>query len=326
MVSELANEAWRSGNENHAQDMFGCYAGTAVDTGLVMDYLSSYIFPAPASLGGRTGAVSERRIVKNLVLGISLGGHAAWHVLMQNDRVDAAVVVIGCPDYVRLMSDRARLSKRSSWTEEKGGQGKGFLGSKDFSLGLVDAIGKVDPAGCVAAALGRRREGDGMQDELFQRAGKLSAEEVQRLRPNMQKWFGGKRLLNLSGGADKLVSYKMGEPFLNWLKSVTEHGGVFEDTGFRIEDVVFPGVGHEVSGLVHVAVLLPVLSLSHLRFPNPFLQLYTYKFQRLRIEQCPPEMVPHMIKFIQDTLDEKLESETTTSAAAEKRTAKLSRI
>ena len=148
------------------------------------------------------------------------------------------MIVIGCPDYVALMSDRARLSKRKSWTDT---QGKDFLGSKDFSVGLVEAVNKVDPAGAVWAACGRRRDG---QEHLFDG---VSQEEKARLVPSMTKWFGNKRILNLSGGADKLVPYKMGEPFLRWLKDATGKGGWFDGSGFVLEDIVFDGVGHEVS-------------------------------------------------------------------------------
>jgi len=35
------------------------------------------------------------------VLGISLGGHAAWQVFFNDPRVIAAMVIIGCPDYMR---------------------------------------------------------------------------------------------------------------------------------------------------------------------------------------------------------------------------------
>ena len=229
-VSAIANEAWRSGNENHAPDMFSCYAGTAVDTSLLLiDYLSSYIFPE-----------GNVKIVQNLVLGISLGGHAAWHCVMQDSRISSAVVIIGCPDYVRMMSDRARLSKRKSWME---GQGRGFLGSRDFGTGLVDACGRVDPAGAVWGVLGRKREGQG---EVFEGIGE---EERGKLMPAMTRWFGNKRILCLSGGADKLVPYKMGEPFLRWLKEANGKGGWFQGSGLVLEDVVFDGVGHEVKSI-----------------------------------------------------------------------------
>ena len=69
-VDKLANEAWRSGNPRHAQDMFSIYHGTAMDTSLLIDHLGSYItLPNPATID------------ENYVLGVSLGGHAAWQVL-----------------------------------------------------------------------------------------------------------------------------------------------------------------------------------------------------------------------------------------------------
>lgn len=90
-VDKMANEAWRSGNPNHAQDMFSVSHGTAMDTSLLIEHLGSYIFLDPGS----------PRIEQHFVLGISLGGHAAWQVIFNEPRVTAAVVIIGCPDYMR---------------------------------------------------------------------------------------------------------------------------------------------------------------------------------------------------------------------------------
>jgi len=56
-----------------------------------MDHLGSYIFHGP----------DAPSLDQHLVLGISLGGHAAWQVLFNEPRVTAAVVIIGCPDYMR---------------------------------------------------------------------------------------------------------------------------------------------------------------------------------------------------------------------------------
>ena len=67
------------------------FHGTALDTSLLIDHLGSYIFHGP------DGPVIEQ----NLVLGISLGGHAAWQVFFNDPRVTAAIVIIGCPDYMR---------------------------------------------------------------------------------------------------------------------------------------------------------------------------------------------------------------------------------
>lgn len=229
-VSAIANEAWRSGNEQHAQDMFSCFAGTAVDTSLLLDYLPGYIFPD-----------STRRIVQNLVLGISLGGHAAWHCVMQDPRISAAIVTIGCPDYTRLMADRARLSKRKTWTAS---QGRDFLGSADFPPSLLDAIRKSDPAGLLWSGSGLVRGNPGGQYPRDD----LTPEDKEKVMPLMARCFGNKRILNLSGGSDKLVGYAHSKPFLDWLKKATAKGGWFNGGGLYLEDIVYPGVGHEVPG------------------------------------------------------------------------------
>ena len=231
MVSAIANEAWRSGNEHHALDMFSCYVGTAQDTSLLLDYLPGYIFPAPSD---------SRRMVQNLVLGISLGGHAAWHVLMHDSRFSTAVVTIGCPDYTRLMTDRAKLSKRKTWTSSSP-PGRDFLGSADFPPSLVEAVKRADPAGLLWSLPGLNWHRD--QEHLHT---SLTEEERQILQPVMTRCFGNKRILNLSGGADKLVPYAHSKPFVDWLKTVSRKGGWFEGSGLVVEDIVFDSVGHDV--------------------------------------------------------------------------------
>ncbi|RMD40984.1 hypothetical protein DV735_g4151, partial [Chaetothyriales sp. CBS 134920] len=196
-VSAIANEAWRGGNENHAQDMFGCFQGTAADTSQLIDYLPGYIFPAG-------GPHSDQRITgPHIALGVSLGGHSAWQCVLHDPRISAAIVTIGCPDYERLMTDRARLSKRKSWLD---GNGARFVGSADFPASLA-------------------------------------------ANPVMARHFANKRILCLSGGADRLVPYKLAEPFMTWLKAVSAKGsggGFFQHGGLFLHDVVLPGVGHDV--------------------------------------------------------------------------------
>jgi pimeloyl-ACP methyl ester carboxylesterase len=226
-VTPLSNEAWRGGNPTHAQDMFSNYHGTAVDTSHLIDYIGAYIFPE-----------DQVKITQHLVLGISLGGHAAWHCLMQDARISAAVLVIGCPDYARMMSDRARLSKRKSWTRD---QGATFMGSEDFPQGLIEALRRYDPAALLWGQL--KNEGARSGQEYLH---EVTDENKATLVPIMARTLGNKRILNLSGGRDKLVPYHASKPWLDWAKKAIGEGGWFEDGGLVLEDVLIDGCGHEV--------------------------------------------------------------------------------
>lgn len=144
--------------------------------------------------------------------------------------------MIGCPDYVRLMSERARLSKRASYVATSP-PGREFLGSVDFPRGLVEAVEKFDPAGLLLGELDTVT-GDEYEHEP-------SEIEKTRLRPILRDTIGGKRILCLSGGKDKLVPYKNGEPFMKWLKSAVGKGGWFSDRGVVVEDIVDGDAGHE---------------------------------------------------------------------------------
>ncbi|KAF9728751.1 hypothetical protein PMIN06_006130 [Paraphaeosphaeria minitans] len=220
LVDPLHNEAWRQGNPRHAQDMFGCIHGTAADTSQIMDHLASYIFTAPSS----------PHITQHLVLGISLGGHAAWHCILAEPRITAAVVAIGCPDYTRLMTDRARLSKLDSYTSSTP-PGAAFLGSPHFPPALQHAVARYDPAGLLLPG-------------HFNPAGadpQVGNPATDRMKGLLRERLQGKRILNLSGSIDKLVPYAAGEAFLGVFKrALDEEPGL--DVGF--EDVLFEGVGH----------------------------------------------------------------------------------
>ncbi|KAF2148666.1 alpha/beta-hydrolase [Myriangium duriaei CBS 260.36] len=230
LVDKLANEAWRQGNARHAVDMFSIYHGTSLDLSHILSHLPSYIFPA-----------GTYTITTNLCLGVSLGGHAAWHSLLHDPRITAAVVVIGCPDYVRLMTDRAAKSKLPSWVSSDP-PGRSFLGSVDFPRPLVEEVERWDPAGLLLGELDTVT-GDEWRHEP-------SEGERKRLLPVMREKLAGKRVLCLSGGKDKLVPYACSEPFLTWLKRAVGKGGWFEEGGVRVEDVVDPGAGHEYSQMM----------------------------------------------------------------------------
>lgn len=193
----------------------------------LITYISSYTFPT-----------SDRTIVDHIVLGVSLGGHAAWQCIIHEARVSTAIAIIGCPDYVALMSDRARLSKLPSWTESEI-PGAKFLGSKDFPRSLVTAVEKFDPAGLFLRPLrtytSQKYDGGPSQDE------------EKRLVPLMSNTLQGKRMLNMAGGADKLVPYKCAEPFCRWLKKATASNGWFGNRSVHFEDIIYDGVGHDMS-------------------------------------------------------------------------------
>ncbi|MCJ1371238.1 hypothetical protein MMC20_002453 [Loxospora ochrophaea] len=235
-IDALANEAWRSGNKRHAQDMFSIYHGTSLDTSQLITYLPSYIFPT-----------SSHTLTTNLVLGISLGGHAAWHCILHDPRITTAMVIIGCPDYIRLMSDRARLSKLQTYTNSSP-PGSHFIGSTDFPPTLVSAVEQFDPAGLLWSEVAASKTNVSDDSEPTET-------EKRRVIPILKSSLQGKRILNLAGGADKLVPYKCGEPFLKWLKKAIGPGGWFQEGNVVLEDVVFEGVGHEMSpGMVKEVV------------------------------------------------------------------------
>ena len=195
--------------------------GTACDASHLLTYLPSYLFPS-----------EERRIIDNFVCGVSLGGHAAWLNFMSDRRFTAAIVVVGCPDYISLLSDRAHQSVRPT-------AGATFVGSKDFPESLVNAVGQYDPAGLLlgvdhAIKLERLTRGPREEEKAV----------ITRV---MSHAFRGKRILNLAGADDELVPYKCAEPFLRWLKRVCGPGGSFEELGLHIEDIVFENVGHWLS-------------------------------------------------------------------------------
>ncbi|KAJ5726458.1 uncharacterized protein N7483_007815 [Penicillium malachiteum] len=253
MADPLANEAWRQGNPRHAQDMFSIFRrflpwtgpafyriianeiytnteGTARDTSLLMDYLAAFVFPN-----------GEHKITENLVLGVSLGGHAAWSCLFHEPRISAGVVIIGCPDYLNLMVDRARLSKLPSWTKSNP-PGSEILGSEALPASFVDVVNKYDPAGLllsqVKSAPGPLRDGTIPQP---------TDQEQQELRPLLSRCLAGKRILNLSGGIDKLVPYHRGESFLQWFKGAISPNGWFGDGAITFEDIIDESAGHEVT-------------------------------------------------------------------------------
>ncbi|KIV78540.1 hypothetical protein PV11_06185 [Exophiala sideris] len=95
IVNPKANLTWADGNDRHAQDMFSIQYGTGVDVSQLIDLLPMFISP------------DERYAFRRIIcVGVSLGGHATYHVLSNEPRVNAGVVIIGCPDTAALMQMR----------------------------------------------------------------------------------------------------------------------------------------------------------------------------------------------------------------------------
>ena len=172
-----------------------------------------------------------------MVLGVSLGGHAAWQCVLHDARITTAVSVIGCPDYASLMAERARLSKRSSYVEGKP-PGTAFFGSVDFPPGLVQAVKAADPAATLL---------DAVADRTSEEATVPSDAEQRRMAPLLRGKLGGKRIMNLSGSEDKLVPYRCSTNLLRWLGDAVGSDGWLTQSDVLFEDHCLEGVGHEMT-------------------------------------------------------------------------------
>ncbi|KAI0353314.1 hypothetical protein OH77DRAFT_1438063 [Trametes cingulata] len=129
LVDKHANQGWfddpEQNNERHAIDMYAIQTGTAQDVSYLIDFLPSYLFPN-----------GERQIAQFLCVGKSLGGHATWIVLRNEctePRIKIGVPIIACPDYLALMSRRAKSHKLP-------------VGPPYFPQALLDLIHRADPA------------------------------------------------------------------------------------------------------------------------------------------------------------------------------------
>ena len=125
-----------------------------------------------------------------------------------------------------LMSDRARLSKRKTYTASSDAE---FFGSKDFPGTLVSSVLERDPKAVLFGT-----------GEIL-----LSPSEIEQrhLRGILNTHVKGKKLLLCSGGNDQLVPYRCSEPFLKFLKQANQSW--YSDGNFYVDDIVYQGVGHE---------------------------------------------------------------------------------
>ncbi|CAE7204587.1 unnamed protein product [Rhizoctonia solani] len=84
-------------NISHLHDMYTLYTGTVNDVSFLITHLQPLLFPH-----------DERTIDKWMVMGISLGGHASWHIGTHDPRVSLLIPVIGSPSYLTLFEHRAQ--------------------------------------------------------------------------------------------------------------------------------------------------------------------------------------------------------------------------
>jgi len=103
LVEPRRNEVWHEdpskNNPQHALDMYTIQTGTVHDLTFLIDHIPAYVYPNV-----------ERNIVEWGVAGISLGGHSTWIALTREPRIQLAIPIIGCPDYTKLISQRAQLA------------------------------------------------------------------------------------------------------------------------------------------------------------------------------------------------------------------------
>lgn len=111
LINDVQNQGWPK-NPNHFIDMFSIQQGTSRDVSYLIDYIPSFLFPH-----------DEHTVVDYGCVGVSLGGHATWMSMHQDDRITVGVPMIACADYLSLMAERAErknisINAPKSFTEQ----------------------------------------------------------------------------------------------------------------------------------------------------------------------------------------------------------------
>jgi len=148
------------------------------------------------------------------VAGVSLGGHSTWHCLKDDPRVTIGIPIIGCPDFLTLMTARAHHFAGSTLSADNP------TGPPAFPISLIAHITKTSPAPPLT------------KTSTITTAIPYSYTDLDaRINP-----FIGKKILILSGAADRLVPWSTSERFVETLQ-VGPNG--------RKEVFVQEGVGHD---------------------------------------------------------------------------------
>ncbi|KAF2663389.1 alpha/beta-hydrolase [Microthyrium microscopicum] len=226
-TTALINETWKAGNKTHAEDMYATYTGTATDLSHLIRSISTHLPITPS---------------QHLVLGVSLGAHAAWHAILHDPLVSAAAIIIGCPDFARLMAHRASKSKLNDWSSSLV-PGSTFFGSASFPDALIDKIDTRDPAGLLLPVAAKATT---MAPLAVPVGDALQPEKRAYSRQRLNRTVKGKAVLNVSGGKDKLVPYGCSKPFVTYLQNAVGSGGWWGEKMY-FKDVIVPGAGHETT-------------------------------------------------------------------------------
>ncbi|CAK7233979.1 hypothetical protein SBRCBS47491_008793 [Sporothrix bragantina] len=92
-IDAISIADWNGGNQKHGQDMLSTMDGIVADVQTIMTFLESYV----------DGQFAPTQFI---IGGMSLGGHVSWDVLARDPRVDAAIIVVGCPDLTHMLHER----------------------------------------------------------------------------------------------------------------------------------------------------------------------------------------------------------------------------
>ncbi|KAG1764187.1 hypothetical protein EV702DRAFT_1150416 [Suillus placidus] len=79
--------------------MYTIQTGSAQAVSFLIGHLSSFLYPS-----------GERTIVEWGIAGMSLGGHSTWIALSREPRLSLGIPIVRCPDYTKLISQRAASS------------------------------------------------------------------------------------------------------------------------------------------------------------------------------------------------------------------------
>jgi hypothetical protein len=140
------------------------------------------------------------------------------------------------------MAHRASKSRLPEWAD---GAGERFFGGAAFPDALVAALDAADPA---ARLLPLAARATALPPLKAPRERALAPPARRGLTARMNRALGGKAVLNLAGGKDKLVPYANSEPFLKFLKhAIDPDKGWWREGGMYFEDRVFADAGHEMT-------------------------------------------------------------------------------